>query len=52
MERAQDGLKMDLPDLDLSELESELWERDNGPESPGKEDEIARKGPSMAYASG
>ena len=43
---------MDLRGLDLSELESELWEPDNGPESPGKEHEIARKGPSMAYASG
>ena len=52
MERDQDGLKMDLRDLELSELQSEPWERDNGPESPGKEHEIDRKGPSMAYASG
>ena len=52
MERAQDGLKMDLHDLELSELQSEPWELDNGPESQGKEHEIARKGPSMAYASG
>ena len=52
MERAQDGLKMDLHDLELSELQSEPWEPDNGPESAGKEHEIARKGPSMAYASG
>ena len=52
MERAQDGLKMDLRNIELSELESELWEVVNGPESPGKEHEIARKGPSMAYASG
>ena len=52
MERGQDGLKMDLHDLELSELQSEPWELDNGPESRGKEHEIARKGPSMAYASG
>ena len=52
MERAEDGLKMDLRDLELPELQSEPWELDNRPESPGKEHEIDRKGPSMAYASG
>ena len=52
MERGQDGLKMDLRDLELPELQSGPWNLDNGPESPGKDHEIARKGPSMAYASG
>ena len=52
MERAEDGLKMDLRDLELSELQSELWGHDNGPDRSGKEHEIGRKGPSMAYASG
>ena len=46
MERGQGGLKMDLRDLELPELQSEVLLADNGPESPGKEHEIARKGPS------
>ena len=52
MERDHGGLKMDLRDLELSGLQSGPWGRDNGPESPGKEHEIDRKGPSMACASG